>query len=185
MPAKNTIQFSLPSDLIEKLEKLSKDNESAALCAKRLVLGILEEEKHPRQDLSELEERIESLEKALEQMADSFNNHKQRNSMALEALKDMIQSSSLPPNIQEPELEKVDLRDVPNCSGYSQNDAIDWLREIIGSNEMTKINGSRKRTKKECADYLALHGYPGPENPWNWNARTFNKALDAWGLTWK
>lgn len=152
------ITFSIPQEFYDKVKEHAINGESENLAAKRLLLSSIGVE-IPK---TSLEERLEKLE------------------YELESLKDMIQGST-----PKPETENIDPRDIPNTNGYSQNDAIDWLREIIGSNEMTKVNGSRKRTKKECADYLALHGYPGPEKEWNWNARTFNKALEAWGLTWK
>lgn len=115
------ITFSIPQEFYDKVKEHAIDDESENLAAKRLLLSSIGVE-IPK---TSLEERLEKVE------------------YELESLKDMIRGLT-----SKPESEKVDPRDVKNTNGYSQNDAIDWLREIIGSNEMTKVNGSRKRTKK-------------------------------------
>jgi hypothetical protein len=64
----NNIQFSLNTEQREKLKAIALGDESIGLTAKRIVLAALGEETKPTQslDLSELVERITSIENCLD-----------------------------------------------------------------------------------------------------------------------
>lgn len=61
----NIIQFSLPKDLLDKLEELSSADESLNLAAKRIFLEAIGKETLTSPNTN-LESRIESLESSLE-----------------------------------------------------------------------------------------------------------------------
>lgn len=69
--SKNNLTFSLPSDLIDRLEALAIEGESPALVAKRLLLEILSENQSINpftfsgNEIQDLKDRVESLENFL------------------------------------------------------------------------------------------------------------------------
>jgi hypothetical protein len=65
----NTVQFSLPSEKLDKLRSLARDGESIGLCAKRLLLGVIDggnEGEIDRPSLDQVIGRIESIENCLD-----------------------------------------------------------------------------------------------------------------------
>ena len=191
------ITFSLPQEAYDKLSKAALDGESENLAAKRIVLEALGLEKPisysvnledriktledkilaPDQILPDWEERLGEIESAISNLYTALGDHKKQTASSLETIKKVI-------SLQPPKSIEIE-RNIPNNRGYTINDTIQELREIIGSNAMTEVHGGKKRTKKEVAEYLALHDYPGPKKPWRWNVRSLNQALNDWPLVWK
>jgi hypothetical protein len=74
--ARNNLTFSLPIEQIEKLESLSKEGESPALVAKRILLQFLDGEAkesatigldpETKQTLEDLDNRLQEIENRLE-----------------------------------------------------------------------------------------------------------------------
>jgi uncharacterized coiled-coil protein SlyX len=92
----NNLQFSLPSEYIERLRAKSHEGESIGLTAKRIIIAALDadREKINSSQLTELLDRIEALEVSIcmrNTTFDNFNDH-------IAAIEVAIDSQQSPPD---------------------------------------------------------------------------------------
>jgi hypothetical protein len=84
----NNLQFSLPTDYIERLRSMSQEGESIGLTAKRIIISVLDanREEINSSQLAELVDRITAIEVAID--CEHFPEEKVRN--RLTALEEAI-----------------------------------------------------------------------------------------------